>query len=51
MNAEDIRQQRKEPGYNISSWPAPFDILWAYHVAMPRRALIKAGLFDDDFNG
>ncbi len=52
MKAEDIRQQQyNELGYNISSWPAPFDIFWTCHVSAERQALIKAGLFDEDFNG
>lgn len=52
MKTEDIRQQQyNELGYNISSWPAPFDIFWTCHVSAERQALIKAGLFDEDFNG
>jgi len=52
MNAHDIRQsQYDEFGYNISAWPAPFDIFWTCHVSAEKNALLQAGLFDEAFNG
>lgn len=52
MNAGDIRQkQYDEFGYNISAWPAPFDIFWTCHVSAEKHELLKAGLFDEAFNG
>lgn len=52
MGAGDIRQkQYDEFGYNISAWPAPFDIFWTCHVSAEKSELLKAGLFDEDFNG
>ncbi|OQP35358.1 glycosyltransferase [Pantoea latae] len=51
-HAVDIRQkQYDEFGYNISAWPAPFDIFWTCHVSAEKEALLKAGLFDEAFNG
>lgn len=50
--AGDIRQsQYDEFGYNISAWPAPFDIFWTCHVSAEKTALLEAGLFDETFNG
>ncbi|MBL5950322.1 glycosyltransferase [Enterobacter asburiae] len=47
----DIRQiQYDEFGYNVSSWPAPFDILWTCHVSVEKKEAISAGLFDESFN-
>ncbi|WP_084186862.1 glycosyltransferase [Andreprevotia chitinilytica] len=49
--ALDIRQkQYDELGDNITNWPAPFDILWTCHVSAEREELLKAGLFDEEFN-
>lgn len=51
-NAVDIRQnQYDEFGYNISAWPAPFDIFWTCHVSVEKREIFKAGLFDETFTG
>ena len=51
MKALDIRQnQYDEFGYNIGSWPAPFDIFWTCHVSAEKKELMKAGLFDENFN-
>lgn len=51
MHALDIRQnQYNEFGYNVSSWPAPFDIFWTCHVSAEKKALMNAGLFDEAFN-
>lgn len=50
VKALDIRQrQYDEFGYNIGSWPAPFDIFWTCHVSAERQELIKAGMFDETF--
>ncbi|TQV88665.1 glycosyltransferase [Aliikangiella coralliicola] len=47
----DIRQkQYDEFGFNISSWPAPFDIFWTCHVSAEKEELMKVGLFDESFN-
>ncbi|WP_231891747.1 glycosyltransferase [Vibrio sp. HI00D65] len=51
LNALDIRQSLyDEFGYNISSWPAPFDLFWTCHVSAEREELIKSGAFDESFN-
>ena len=51
LNALDIRQSLyDEFGYNISSWPAPFDLFWTCHVSADREELIKSGAFDESFN-
>nr|PMI68117.1 glycosyl transferase [Vibrio lentus] len=51
LNALDIRQSLyDEFGYNISSWPAPFDLFWTCHVSAERKELIKSGAFDESFN-
>ena len=51
INAVDIRQQQyDEFGYNIASWPAPFDIFWTCHVSAEKKEIVKAGLFDEQFN-
>lgn len=51
IGACDVRQaQYDEYGYNISAWPAPFDIFWTCHVSAEKKELIKAGLFDENFN-
>lgn len=50
VRALDIRQkQYDEFGYNIGSWPAPFDIFWTCHVSAEKQELIKAGMFDESF--
>lgn len=50
MQAFDIRQvQYDEFGYNIGSWPAPFDIFWTCHVSAEKSELIKVGMFDETF--
>ena len=51
LNALDIRQSLyDEFGYNISSWPAPFDLFWTCHVSAEKQELIKSGAFDESFN-
>ncbi|PNQ53954.1 glycosyl transferase, partial [Vibrio agarivorans] len=51
LKALDIRQTLyDEFGYNISSWPAPFDLFWTCHVSAERSELIKSGAFDESFN-
>jgi len=50
VQALDIRQrQYDEFGFNIDSWPAPFDIFWTCHVSIEKQALVSAGMFDESF--
>jgi glycosyltransferase involved in cell wall biosynthesis len=47
----DIRQQQyDELGYDLSEWPAPYDIMWTCHMSAERDELMRAGLFDERFN-
>lgn len=49
--AFDIREKQYDQiGDDISTWPAPFDILWTCHVSASRDELLRAGLFDEGFN-
>ncbi|MGR5148958.1 glycosyltransferase [Photobacterium alginatilyticum] len=50
QSAFDIRQRQYDDlGENITHWPAPFDLFWTCHVSAERNELLKAGLFDENF--
>lgn len=50
LGALDLRQiQYDEYGFNIGSWPAPFDLFWGGHVSVERQPVINEGKFDEGF--